>query len=547
VLRDLDRAYYSLDRANNMLVLARAEAEEARDARNRLALAISHELRTPLNFIIGFSELMVNSPQTYGPLETWPPGLYEDVQEIHRSSSHLQRLVNDVLALGQIDSLQMTLFKQWSDPLHIVRDVEKMVQPAFARKKLAFQIQAQMHLPQIYVDSTRIRQVLLNLVSNSLRVTERGGVTIHVRCVGEEVEFCVQDTGPGIAAQDLPKIFQEFVQAGKDSWRRHEGVGLGLPISKRLIELHGGQMRVESTAGEGSCFYFTVPLREAQFARRDATGMTSDTAYWKHLKRKAQDERIVLALSPDPAAGDVIAHYTDGSGIVAVQNIDLLGSAVNELLPSALLVDQGMILNEEDEKALASLPFDLPVVRFAFPGSPQRPGPLPDGVAGYLVKPVERASLLQAIESLGVNIARLLVVDDDPGMVRFVKRTLRSAELSDAPGPPVLATALSGTEALQQVRHNRPDAVLLDLALPDMSGWDVLKDLQARAIPAILMTAYDYPQMLKSEVRDALRVTMRRPLAREELRSVLSCLLKTVRPVYPRLTGAAKRQASRAE
>ena len=108
LVKELDRAYHSLERANHMLVLARAEAEEARDARNRLALAVSHELRTPLNFIIGFSELMVNSPDTYADLERWPPGLYEDVQEIHRSSTHLLRLVNDVLDLGQIESLQMT-------------------------------------------------------------------------------------------------------------------------------------------------------------------------------------------------------------------------------------------------------------------------------------------------------------------------------------------------------------------------------------------------------------------------------------------------------
>lgn len=157
VLKDLDQACYRLERANHMLVLARAEAEEAQEARNRFALAVSHELRTPLNFILGFSELMVNSPATYAPLERWPSGLYEDVEEIYRSSMHLLRLVNDVLDLGQIEALQMSLFKEWVDPARIVQELEAMVRPAFARKRLWFRTEVQPGLPDVFVDHTRIR------------------------------------------------------------------------------------------------------------------------------------------------------------------------------------------------------------------------------------------------------------------------------------------------------------------------------------------------------------------------------------------------------
>jgi CheY-like chemotaxis protein len=213
-------------------------------------------------------------------------------------------------------------------------------------------------------------------------------------------------------------------------------------------------------------------------------------------------------------------------------------------MPRALLVDELVALDADSEKFLDTMPFDIPVIRFSFPGSPQHPTSLPDGVARYLVKPVERSTLLQAIWDLSADVQRLLVVDDDPGMVRFVRRALKSADSPLGQQSIHLDAASSGAQALQRVQHNRPDAVLLDLALPDLSGWDVLKELRAQAIPAILMTAYDYPQMLTHEVRDALRITMHRPLAKDELRAALSALLKSVRPIYPPRPGAVEHQSS---
>lgn len=545
VLHDLDKAYYSLDRANNMLVLARAEAEEARDARNRLVLAISHELRTPLNFIIGFSELMVKSPNTYAPLRNWPAGLYEDVEEIYRSSSHLERLVNDVLALGQIDSLQMTLFRQRTDPLAIVREVEKMVRPAFAQKKLVFQVEVEADLPDIHVDATRIRQVLLNLVSNGLRVTDHGGVRIHLQRVGDELEFCVRDTGPGIAQKDITRIFGEFVQAGDNSWRRHEGGGLGLPISKRFIDLHGGQMRVDSQIGKGSSFYFTIPLAATREATdEDGERTRHGSAYWKALEQKARDERLVLALASDQAAADALNRYVDKATIVAVDSAADVRTLVTELLPRAVFVDRSLTLEQEDEDILASLSADVPIISFPFPGNPQRPGSLPEGVARYLVKPIARTALIEAIDALGVDIRRLLVVDDDPAMLRFVQRALKSTAASAPRRRMLLSTALTGTEALQQLQRDSPDVVLLDLSLPDMSGWDVLEELRAKHIPAILITAHDYPGAIRPSPRDTLRITMQRPLTRHELSSLLDFLLTTIRPAYPARPGAAGRSAN---
>ncbi len=533
LVKELDRAYHSLERANHMLVLARAEAEEARDARNRLALAVSHELRTPLNFVIGFSELMVNSPDTYADLERWPPGLYEDVQEIHRSSTHLLRLVNDVLDLGQTESLQMMLLKDWSDPLQIVRGVEEMVRPAFARKRLSLTVEATENLPKMFVDTARIRQVLLNLLNNSLRFTEQGGVTIRVGREDEHVLICVQDTGPGIASEDLARIFEPFQQIKQGQWRRREGAGLGLSISRRFIELHGGRIWAESQLGQGSRFFFTLPSSEATPASL-AQGRTIEDRYWQLLEKRAQGERLLLALSPQPDAGDIVAQYTQGFQVVATPDHDRVPEQVSQLLPSALLIDRSERAKERIEQMLAELPYDLPIISFPFPGSPAHPGRLPEGVTDYLVKPIQRQRLLDALAGLGSEVRRLLVVDDDPAMNRFVARILASTGDETTPqGRYDLTTAFTGEEALAAVQASRPDAVLLDLMLPDIDGWQVLEKLREEGVPAILVTAYDYPQTRQDGLREVMRITMRRPLSRQELGEVLQHLLGVIRPSYP--------------
>ncbi len=539
VKKDLEEAYTRLERANQMLVLARAEAEEAREARNRFVLAISHELRTPLNFVIGFSELMVNAPATYAPLDDWPPGLYADIQEIYRSSTHLLRLVNDVLELGQIEAQRMVLMKEWIDPAELAQEVEAMVRSAFDRKGLWLRVDAEPGLPQVFVDRTRVRQVLLNLVSNSLRFTERGGVTIRLRRGEEGIVISVHDTGAGIAPEDLPKIFEEFRQVGGGSWRRREGFGLGLSISRRFVELHGGRMWVESQLGEGTSFYIALPsARPAHDLSLSPGGETADARYWRYLKEKAERARTVLVLSPDPAASEVIARYVEGYHMVAVASLDQMRSRLLELLPIALIFDQTAIEPEAMQKAVRELPYDLPAIGFAFPGSPARPRHLPPGVADYLVKPIAREALVEAVHALGPRVRSLLVVDDDPAMVRFVTLALQS-EGKDAPGQNGyrLTAAASGCEALEELRRNPPDALLLDLALPDISGWEVLQRLRADSslsqAPVILITAHDWPQMVAACECEALHLMMRRPLSRHELTSVLGTLLTAVRPTYP--------------
>lgn len=543
VLKSLDQAYSQLERVNHMLVLARAQAEEAQEVRNRFALAVSHELRTPLNFILGFSELMVNSPDTYTSLEEWPPGLYEDVQEIYRSTMHLQSLVNDILNLGQIEARQMPLFKEMVDMSQLVQDVKAMVEPVLTRKKLWFRTEIEPDLPPVFADRTRIRQVLLSLISNSLRFTEQGGITVRLRGEKNAILVNTEDTGPGIAQEDLPKLFKEFGQLEQSGWRRREGTGLGLTIGRRFVELHGGQMWVESegVSGRGTKFYFTLPLsRTAIDLHTAADEETADTRFWNYTKEQAEKDRLLLVLSPNPVAGDLVEHYLEDYGVVALADFSQVHSKITELFPNALIVDQAIINENKVQAVLQDLPYHLPIVSFVFPESTGQLSYLPPGVANYLVKPVTRQRLIEAIRSLDRDIRLVLVVDNDPAMVRFVTLALTSGEDETISAPDYqVQAAFSGLEALEQLRQEPTDVILLDLNLPDINGWEVITRIQQEPVlaqvPIILITASDLPQALATDQQESIQVLMGRPFSRQELGALLKGVLGAVQPMYPTL------------
>ena len=546
MLKELNQSNYQLERLNQMLQQARRRAEDARADRDRFILAVSHELRSPLNFIIGFSDLMVNSPETYAPLDAWPAGLYDDAQEIYRSSKHLLQLINDILDMGQIDAKQMTLFREKACLSQLVNDVRKMVRGAFDQKGLTLNVQIEPELPDVFIDSTRIRQVLLNLVNNGLRFTEQGGVAIELENRDSEILVSVADTGSGIAPEDIPKVFDDFRQVGVDSWRRREGSGLGLSISRRFVQLHGGRMWLESNLGKGTCFYFTIPVLEsAQEAETIHTSdeLTMPRGYYQ--RRLRSREQIVLLCSPDPLAGEIIQQWLDEYKIVQVDDPVQLPVQAQQSLPQAILVDK--ILVDPRQVPLQDFPYELPLISLILPDTRGRHALLPYGVLNYLVKPIGRNDLVRAIQQLNLENAHLLLVDDDPAMVRFVEQTLKSDGLYHPQAEEFKITAaFSGLEALRIMQTNPVDAILLDLDLPDMSGWDVLAQMQrskSGSTPAvIIVSAHDLPQTMYSHGQEILEVKMRRPLSQQELPELLKSILSEVRPAYPEIVEKAERE-----
>ncbi|MBC7234506.1 MAG: hypothetical protein H5T69_01600, partial [Chloroflexi bacterium] len=211
-LKALDEAYVSLQRTNAELALARRQAEEARALKEHFVASVSHELRTPLNIIVGFAEMMYLSPEVYEGV-VWTPALEGDIQEMYRASRHLRSLVDDILDLSRIDASRLPMYRELADIRVIVNDAAETMAPLFRQRGLFLKVKLPEDLPLLFIDRTRIRQVLLNLLNNALRFTDKGGVHIQVEQGDRAVTVGVHDTGVGIPEDKLELIFEEFAQA----------------------------------------------------------------------------------------------------------------------------------------------------------------------------------------------------------------------------------------------------------------------------------------------------------------------------------------------
>jgi signal transduction histidine kinase len=236
------------------------ELEVASKHKSQFLANMSHELRTPLNAILGYSELILDN--IYGEM---PEKARAVLERLQANGRHLLGLINDVLDLSKIEAGQLTLSLDNYSLSDVVHGVVSAVEPLAAEKRLAFKAEVAPDLPTGHGDERRLSQVLLNLVGNAIKFTDKGEVAVRASVTNGAFTVAVCDTGPGISAADQAKIFEEFQQADSSITRKKGGTGLGLSIAKRIIEMHGGRIWVESEPGKGSTFYFTIPVRvEAQ-------------------------------------------------------------------------------------------------------------------------------------------------------------------------------------------------------------------------------------------------------------------------------------------
>jgi signal transduction histidine kinase/CheY-like chemotaxis protein len=488
-LKALDETTYRLERANYMLAWARDQAEEARRLKQQFAQTISHELRTPLNLIVGFTELMTESPEYYGA--QLAPRYLRDLRIIHRNARHLQTLINDVLDLARIEAAQMTLVREEVDPAGLVSDAITGAASLIESQGLTLEVRVAAGLPPLRVDPTRIRQVLFNLLNNAARFTEKGGVTVSVAQQGEEVVFAVVDTGVGIAPDALGRIFEDFQQADNSTRRRHGGAGLGLAISKRFVTLHGGRIWVESQPGAGSTFSFSLPVGNGQMDAGEAGTVASARAGHSGT---LSDQPVLLAVTHSLTAASLLARHIHGCNTVVVPDLAHAQSAAARLLPQAIVVDQAVCAGQAIEPQALAASWGLgpsPLMVCPLPGERSLAQQL--DVNGYLVKPVTRQGLWDVLRQFGEKVDRILVVDDDEEFVQLMGRMLDN---------PVrryqVSTAATGQEALAMMRRRRPDLVLLDVRLPDLSGPEIIRRMRERpewrAIPIVMVSAQDEPE-----------------------------------------------------
>jgi len=486
-LRALDEATHRLARSNYMLALARDRAEDARRLKQQFAQTISHELRTPLNLIVGFAELMTESPEYYGA--ELPPAYLRDLNIIHRNACHLRDLVNDVLDLARVSAAQMTLSLERADPAALAREAVETARGLVESRGLFLATEVAPNLPQVWVDATRIRQVLFNLLSNATRFTDEGGVTVAVRQEGERVILSVTDTGVGIPQEELPHMFEEFHQVDGGTRRQHGGAGLGLAISQHFVELHGGRIWVESEVGQGSTFSFSLPVERAAVetaaARQEADRI--DTLYGRGVEGP-----VLLAVAHNPSAAALLTRYVRGCRTVVVESLEQARRAAERLSPQAVVIDSaGTELGGDGLGGLARS-WGLSRVPFVACPLPGRGSPSqPRGVDGYLVKPVSRHNLLDVLRQFGEGVNRVMVVDDDRDFVLLMGRMLEDNPLRQYE----VISAYDGQEALAMMQRHRPDLVLLDLVMPRMSGQEVIERMRSsptlRHIPVVIVAGQD--------------------------------------------------------
>jgi signal transduction histidine kinase/DNA-binding response OmpR family regulator len=453
---------------------AKEDIERASRFKDLFLSTMSHELRTPLNAVLGFSELLADV--RYGGL-TERQARY--VNHIHTSGQHLLSLINDILDLSKIEAGRLQLSIENVSVDLCVAEVCESLQPLVDKNehRLIHNIPPGL---VVRADGMRVRQMLMNLLGNAIKFTPKGGkIELAARHLADAVQIEVKDSGPGIPPEERERIFEAFHRM-RQSDKASEGTGLGLAITRRLVELHGGRLDVESEPGEGSCFYFTLPSAPCLQLKENPIGEAAT---------RSQPKARILVIEDDPSAGYLLESQLTSEGYeVAVCNQPQ--QAVNmatELQPAVITLDVIMLpINGWDVLAdlkSDSRTADIGVVMVTVMDQGSAGALL--GADEYIVKPVDKSILLAAVErclsrrdqaQLGNSI---LVVEDDAATREFIVDLLLRNGYA-------VSSAGDGAQARSQVQTTVPNLVILDLILPEVSGFGLIAEWRKSPLTADL-------------------------------------------------------------
>jgi adenylate cyclase len=482
------------------LQIARDAANEANRTKSSFLANMSHELRTPLNAIIGLTEMMVSNAARFGTEKAQEP-----LQRVNRAGKHLLGLINEVLDLSKIEAGKLELHPESVDLVPLIDEVIGTARQLAEQNKNRLVVECQESLGPLTVDPMRLRQILLNLLSNACKFTKQGEVALRVRRIVDGrnwFEFGVADTGIGMTAEQLAKLFEEFSQADALTTRRFGGTGLGLAITRKLARLMGGDVTVASEPGKGSIFTVRLPGGTDIPARTFTEG------------GRRPDGDCVLVIDDDATARELLTDQLRAEGfsvVTASGGLEGLKLA-KEVHPSVITLD--VIMPDLDGwSVLAALRQDselseIPVIMVTILDQQRRGVAL--GAAGYLTKPIDREQLRRLVERFRAQAqpTRVLLVEDDSFQRERMHAWLESQRW-------VVQEAANGREALDRLQQSKPDLILLDLMMPEMDGFQVVATLQKEAgwrdIPVIVITALD----LDAKDRDRLNSGVQSVLVKE--------------------------------
>ena len=403
-----------------LLTRAKEEADRASEFKSRFLANMSHELRTPLNAVIGFSELL--DQELFGSLL---PRQKEYVQNILVSGQHLLSLVNDVLDISKVEAGRMELSREWTELATVVESVDRILQSLAKKKGVTLELGLPQGLPEGYIDPVRIKQVLYNLLANGIKFTPSGGtVKLTAGSEGRHLTLEIRDTGIGIREEDLVRLFRPFEQFGTPPGQVCEGTGLGLALTRSLVELHGGTISVRSQPGEGTCFSVSLPVLRGGPAEHFAEGASGGTR-----------DDLVLVVDDDVGHAELLSGHlrSFGLSVEVASNPELALRLSDELKPQAIVLDLqlpgidsgwAMLSRLKNSPSTAS----IPVIVISVVDEPNRALYL--GAMDYLSKPISRDKLARSLEAIGIPLqrvdgTRILLVGNQKGDFTKIENALR--------------------------------------------------------------------------------------------------------------------------
>jgi signal transduction histidine kinase/CheY-like chemotaxis protein len=515
----LDRAEAEREKALEEQRQARDAAEQHNRAKSQFLANMSHELRTPLTVILGYVELLQEQAREGGQEELLP-----DLEEIHAQGKHLLTLINDLLDMSRIEADKVALFPETFDLARMVRDTAAVVRPLVDRNANTFEVQAGDDLGTMHTDLTRLRQCLLNLLSNACKFTSKGVIRLAVTrtaVAGEEwVSFTVRDTGIGMTAQQMENLFQAFTQADLSTTRQYGGTGLGLAITRRLCQMMGGDVMVDSAPGRGSTFTIKLP---AVLGATQRPGPTEP----QPIQPAPPGAGTILVVDDDPVIRDILQRALAKEGfhvVAAARGEDALRLA-REVNPQAITLDV-MMPGMDGWTVLSTLKADpelagIPVVVLSIVDDMRLGQAL--GASDYLVKPVDRDRLIAALKKWCKKPSGpvALIAEDDPATRELLRRTLEKDGWE-------VVEAANGRQALECVAQQPPAVIVLDLMMPEMDGFEFLEELrrrpEGRQVPVLVVTAKE----LTEEERLFLNGSMLLSSCQGQIVQKGSCPLNTI-------------------
>jgi GAF domain-containing protein/CheY-like chemotaxis protein len=503
------------------------QLEVASQHKSQFLANMSHELRTPLNAVIGVTEMLLEDARDLKREDEVEP-----LDRVLRAARHLLALINDILDLSKIEAGRMELHLESFPLAPLIEDVAKTIEPLASKNGNRILVDCGADIGTIHADQIRFRQALLNLASNANKFTENGTVTIKARDepIGRGwITVAVTDSGIGMSVEQMGRLFQEFSQADSSTTRKYGGTGLGLAISRHFCRMMDGDITVESAPGKGSTFTVRLPrIVEIARAGQPAGGARTAAA----AASEATQGAPILVVDDDPTVRQLVARHLERAGFAVVTasgGREALRLA-REMRPTAMTLDI-MMPDLDGWTVLAAMKGDpdlasIPVILMTIAEEKNRGYAL--GAADYLIKPVDRRKLVEALKKIcGPAAGRVLLVDDDDVVRRAVRLALEPIGWH-------VSEAEHGLLALESLSRSRPDVIILDLMMPKMDGFEFLDELRARSewrdIPVVVITAKDLTEADRNRLNGGVERIIQKSERDEMLRRLADELGQLVKP-----------------